>query len=359
MKKLEPKCYENANLEVVEEFMEYDFIIIQKATNNFSETNKIGGGGFGVVYKGTFEDGQQVVVKRLSNNLKGGNQEFKNEVALMVKFQHRNLVRLLGFSFEAKEVLLAWTHWKGGSASNVIDPMLRSISSPVDEITKCIHIALLCVQESVEDRPKMIEVLQMLNNLSISLPEPLDPGLFIRGSISSEASIQFTKNVKSISDQYHRKMQKKVISYEKSKFHEDFNLQPNGMSIFSKDHSGFYVKRWKNLAQVLKLAWKQWINGSPSNLIHPMLRSVSSPVDDIIKCIQVALLCIQEKAENRPTMSEVVQMLSNLSMSIPVPLAPLERVPPGLDDDCSTVCSEGSINEISVSEDDVFLRLPN
>nr|GMD35887.1 putative receptor-like protein kinase At4g00960 [Ipomoea batatas] len=99
----------------------------------------------------------------------------------------------------------AWTHWKGGCASNVIDPMLGGISSPVHEITKCIHIAFLCVQESVVDRPKMIEVLQMLNNLSIRLPEPLDPGLFIRGSISSEASSQCTKNEMSISDLRYRR----------------------------------------------------------------------------------------------------------------------------------------------------------
>nr|GMC81485.1 cysteine-rich receptor-like protein kinase 10 [Ipomoea batatas] len=207
MKGRKPKRYENSDSEEIsfsEESVEYDFITIQNATNNFSKTNKIGEGGFGVVYKGTFENGQQVAVKRLSKNLKGGSQEFKNEVALMVKFQHRNLVKLLGFSLEGKEVFLAWTHWKDGSTSNVIDSMLKGISCPVHEITKCIHIALLCVQESVADRPKMIEVLHMLNNLSIRLPEPLDPGLFIRGSIiSSEASSQFTKNVKSISDQYH------------------------------------------------------------------------------------------------------------------------------------------------------------
>nr|GMD07758.1 putative receptor-like protein kinase At4g00960 [Ipomoea batatas] len=106
---------------------------------------------------------------------------------------------------------------------------------------------------------------------------------------------------------------------------------------------------------LVSYAWEQWINGSSSNLIHPMLRGISSPVDDIIKCIQVALLCIQVEAEDRPTMSEVVQMLSNLSMSLPVPLAPHERAPPGLGDDC-TVWSEGSINEMSVSEDDEYLR---
>ncbi|XP_031126162.1 cysteine-rich receptor-like protein kinase 19 isoform X4 [Ipomoea triloba] len=378
----------------------------------------------------------------------------------------------------------AWTHWKGGSTSNVIDPMLRGISTPVHEITKCIHIALLCVQESVPDRPKMIEVLQMLNNLSIRLPEPLDPGLFICGSFSSEASSQFTKNVKSISDQYVRKMQKKAKSYAKNvdesgssieispveshiikyelitiqnatnKFSKANNLRrgrygsiykgklENGLEVAVKRLSEYsthdrikcgyldWGRRYKIIESIGKglvylhedsrlrivhrdvkvrnilldadlnpkiadfdlawffasdethceyqpvmgtfgylapeylqkgelsiktdvysfgvlvleiicgqkcfdvlnertigrfltsYAWKQWINGSPSNIIHPMLRGVSSPVDDIIKCIQVALLCIQVKAEDRPTMSEVVQMLSNLSMSLPVPLAP-------------------------------------
>nr|GMD96298.1 putative receptor-like protein kinase At4g00960 [Ipomoea batatas] len=213
MKKLKPKRYENSDPDEMSfvEFVEYDFITIQKATNNFSETNKVGGGGFGVVYKGTLEDGEQVVVKRLSKNLRKDNLAFKKEVALMGKFQHRNLVRLLGFSLEGKEVLLAWTHLKGGSASNVIDPMLRGIKSPVDEITKCIHIALLCVQESVTDRPKMAEILQMLSNLSMSLPVPLAPGF------CSEASSQFTKNAKSVLSNILRKMQKKKAkSYAKT-----------------------------------------------------------------------------------------------------------------------------------------------
>ncbi|XP_031128482.1 putative cysteine-rich receptor-like protein kinase 20 isoform X4 [Ipomoea triloba] len=668
MKGRKPKRYENSDSEEIslpEESVEYDFITIQNATNNFSKKNRIGEGGFGVVYKGTLKNGQQVAVKRLSKNLKGGSQEFKNEVSLMVKFQHRNLVKLLGFSLEGKEVFLvyefvpngsldnflydedlnpkivdfdmaklfaldkihdstsrimrtryiapeytlqgeisiktdvysfgmlileiisghrisnfqneestnddellsyAWTHWKGGSASNVIDPMLRGIKSPVDEITKCIHIALLCVQESVADRPKMIEVLQMLNKLSIRLPEPLEPGLFIRGSISSEASSQFTKNVKSISDQYDRKMQKKkaksyVKTVEESSSSVEINpveshlkyeliTIQNATNNFSKANKlgeggywpiykgklenglevavrrlpkygnlefknevtliaklqhrnlvrlfgycqegremilvyeflpnggldGFlfdpikcgylnWERRYKIIEGIGKglvylhedsrlriahrdvkarsilldadlnpkladfglawsfaldetesssptgivgtygyiapeyylngefsiktdvysfgvlvleiitgqnrmhvqnegtttnllssYAWKQWTNGSSSNLIHPMLRGISSPVNDIIKCIQIALLCIQVEPEDRPTMSEVVQMLSNLSMSIPVPLAPPELAPPGLDDDCSTVCSEGSINEMSVSEDDEYLR---
>nr|GMD23967.1 putative receptor-like protein kinase At4g00960 [Ipomoea batatas] len=211
MKKRMAKCYAKKTKEEtsttdedinVVDFLEYDFITIQNSTNNFSNANKIGECDYSVIYKAY-----------ITPNCPKRVHDFLCYMIINV----------------SSVFALAWTHWKGGSPSNVIDPiMLRGISTPVHEITKCIHIALLCVQESVPDRPKMIEVLQMLNNLSISLPEPLDPGLFIGGSISSEASSQFTKNVKSISDQYDRKMQKKKAkSYAKSKFHEDFNLQPN------------------------------------------------------------------------------------------------------------------------------------
>nr|GMC83755.1 putative receptor-like protein kinase At4g00960 [Ipomoea batatas] len=171
------------------ESLKYDLITIQNATDNFSEANKLGEGGFGPVYKGKLENGLEVAVKRLSENSMQGNLEFKNEVALMARLQHRNL---------------AWTHWKSGSASNVMDPMLRGTSSPGHEITKCIHIALLCVQENVADRPTMTEVLQMLSNLTMSLPVPLAPGFFIHSSVSSEASNNSTRNEMSISEQFPR-----------------------------------------------------------------------------------------------------------------------------------------------------------
>ncbi|PNX73822.1 cysteine-rich receptor-like protein kinase [Trifolium pratense] len=68
--------------------------IIQQATDNFSESSKLGEGGFGPVYKGTLPDGTEVAVKRLSETSGQGSEEFKNEVILIAKLQHRNLVKL-------------------------------------------------------------------------------------------------------------------------------------------------------------------------------------------------------------------------------------------------------------------------
>ncbi|KAI5400991.1 Cysteine-rich receptor-like protein kinase 10, variant 2 [Lathyrus oleraceus] len=90
------------------ESLQFNFDTIQEATSNFSEANKLGHGGFGVVYQGTLSNGQVIAVKRLSINSGQGEIEFKNEVLLVAKLQHRNLVKLLGFCLEGRERLLVY-----------------------------------------------------------------------------------------------------------------------------------------------------------------------------------------------------------------------------------------------------------
>lgn len=84
--------------------------VIVKATNDFSRENELGRGGFGPVYKGVLEDGQEIAVKRLSGKSGQGVDEFKNEIILIAKLQHRNLVRLLGCCFEGEEKMLVYEY---------------------------------------------------------------------------------------------------------------------------------------------------------------------------------------------------------------------------------------------------------
>ncbi|KAK3188266.1 hypothetical protein Dsin_027827 [Dipteronia sinensis] len=90
------------------ESLQFDFGTIEAATNKFSTNNKLGEGGFGEVYKGVLPNGQEVAVKRLSRSSGQGAKEFKNEVELVAKLQHRNLVRLLGFCLEGEEKILVY-----------------------------------------------------------------------------------------------------------------------------------------------------------------------------------------------------------------------------------------------------------
>ncbi|KAI3698089.1 hypothetical protein L6452_31201 [Arctium lappa] len=95
---------------ITEQSLQFELDAIEAATNNFSVYNKIGEGGFGGVYKGVLPDGREIAVKRLSKGSGQGALEFKNEVVLLAKLQHRNLVRLLGFCLEAEEKILVYEY---------------------------------------------------------------------------------------------------------------------------------------------------------------------------------------------------------------------------------------------------------
>ena len=67
-------------------------------------------------------------------------------------------------------------------------------------------------------------------------------------------------------------------------------------------------------------AWKKWRDGTTSNLVDPILHSDSKI--EIMKCIHIGLLCVQENVVKRPTMASVVLMLNTDSMTLSVPSQP-------------------------------------
>ncbi|KAI7741942.1 hypothetical protein M8C21_024019, partial [Ambrosia artemisiifolia] len=141
------------------ESLQYDFSTMKAATNDFSQENKLGVGGFGAVYRGKLEDGREVAVKRLSKDSGQGDLEFKNE---------------------------AWESWNNGTGSDMIDPTLKTAPGSLRNIIRSIHIGLLCVQENLNHRPTMATVVLMLNSLSISLPVPSEPAFFMKSNINPE-----------------------------------------------------------------------------------------------------------------------------------------------------------------------------
>ncbi|KAF7033381.1 hypothetical protein CFC21_044487 [Triticum aestivum] len=98
------------------EFILFDFSEILHATHNFSKENLLGQGGFGPVYKlctcfqGQLPDGIEIAVKRLASHSRQGFTEFKNEVELIAKLQHSNLVKLMGCCIQGEEKLLVYEY---------------------------------------------------------------------------------------------------------------------------------------------------------------------------------------------------------------------------------------------------------
>ncbi|KAG2577776.1 hypothetical protein PVAP13_6NG047806 [Panicum virgatum] len=119
------------NSSIKEEDMGYvepeqlNLVVLKAATNNFSEENKLGEGGFGEVFKGTLQDGEEIAVKRLSQDSSQGFQELKNELVLAAKLKHRNLVQLLGVSLQ-EEKLVIYEYMPNRSLDTFLsDPMRR------------------------------------------------------------------------------------------------------------------------------------------------------------------------------------------------------------------------------------------
>ncbi|KAJ4815152.1 hypothetical protein LUZ62_027718 [Rhynchospora pubera] len=92
--------------------------VLRNVTNNFSEDNILGRGGFGTVYKGELHDGTKIAVKRMEAGVMGkGLNEFKSEIAVLTKVRHRNLVSLLGYCLDGNERILVYEYMPQGTLS--------------------------------------------------------------------------------------------------------------------------------------------------------------------------------------------------------------------------------------------------
>ncbi|RYR68404.1 hypothetical protein Ahy_A03g014896 [Arachis hypogaea] len=102
----------------------FDFTTIVHATNNFSSDKRLGQGGFG---HGTLIDGQEVAVKRLAHKSGQGVKEFKNEVILCSKLQHRNLAKVLGCCIQGEERILIYEYMPNKSLDSFLFDSSREL----------------------------------------------------------------------------------------------------------------------------------------------------------------------------------------------------------------------------------------
>uniref|UniRef100_A0A0E0BQE7 non-specific serine/threonine protein kinase n=1 Tax=Oryza glumipatula TaxID=40148 RepID=A0A0E0BQE7_9ORYZ len=93
----------------------FSFDELKKVTNNFSEANDIGTGGYGKVYRGTLPTGQLVAVKRSQQGSLQGNLEFRTEIELLSRVHHKNVVSLVGFCFDQGEQMLVYEYVPNGT----------------------------------------------------------------------------------------------------------------------------------------------------------------------------------------------------------------------------------------------------
>ncbi|EFJ36446.1 hypothetical protein SELMODRAFT_78967, partial [Selaginella moellendorffii] len=101
---------------------------LKKATNNFISSSEIGSGGYGKVYKGTLSTGEEVAIKRAQEGSLQGAGEFKNEIELLSRVHHRNLVGLIGFCYESGEQMLVYEYMPNGTIREHLPDRMEMLS---------------------------------------------------------------------------------------------------------------------------------------------------------------------------------------------------------------------------------------
>ncbi|XP_057986402.1 cysteine-rich receptor-like protein kinase 44 isoform X4 [Hevea brasiliensis] len=305
-----------------QDFPMIPFNIVYEATKHFSGETKLGEGGFGPVYKGTLEDGKEFAIKRLSKTSGQGLQEFMNEVTLIARLQHRNLVRLLGCCLEKNEKLLIYEYMPNKS----LDAFLfdSSLGLHLDwqkrlGIISGVARGLLYLHE--DSRLRIIHRDLKASNVLLDYgmnPKISDFGLArIFGGNDNNSTNRIVGTIGYMSPEY---AMEGLFSVKSDVF--SFGVLLLEM-ISGRRNNRFYLS--EEGESLLTYAWKLWSKGEGLELMDPSLVN-SSVVAEVLKCIHIGLLCVQDDPAERPTMSSVVVMLGSDTLTLPQPRQPVFSV---------------------------------
>ncbi|CAL2251443.1 unnamed protein product [Prunus armeniaca] len=272
------------------ESLQFDFDTIRIATDDFSEANKLGQGGFGSVYK----------------------------VLLVARLQHRNLVRLLGFCLEGIERLLIYEFVPNSSLDHIIfDPIKRTQLDWDSSYKIIVGITRGIIYLHEDSRLRIIH--RDLKASNILVDAEMNPKISDFGMAKLFVLDQTQGNTSRIVGTYGYMAPEYAMHGHFSVKSDVYSFGVLVLEIVSGQKNNSF-HRGENVEDLLSYAWKSWREGTASNIIDPTLRTGSRA--EIMRCIHIGLLCVQENIADRPTMASIVLMLNSYSVTLPVPSQP-------------------------------------
>ncbi|KAM3333305.1 hypothetical protein ACQJBY_028413 [Aegilops geniculata] len=292
----------------------FSFDELKNCTNNFSESHEIGSGGYGKVYKGTIEDGTGVAIKRAEYGSKQGAVEFKNEIELLSRVHHRNLVSLIGFCYEQGEQMLVYEYVSNGTLRENLQA--RGIYL---DWKKRLRIALgsargLAYLHELADPPIIHRDIKSTNillddNLKAKVA---DFGLskLVADTEKGHVSTQVKGTLGYLDPEYYMTQQ---LS-EKSDVYSFGVVMLELLSARLPITKGRYIVREFRIAIDPNEHDYYGLQGIIDPAIHDAAKSAG-----FRRFVQLAMECVEESASKRPTMSSVVKeietMLQNEGLS--------------------------------------------
>jgi serine/threonine protein kinase/Leucine-rich repeat (LRR) protein len=285
----------------------FSYADIKTATGDFSRENKLGEGGYGAVYKGTLSDGEMVAVKQLSCESRQGKREFINEVAVISAVQHRNLVKLNGCCLEADDPLLVYEYLENKSLDQALLGNEKS-KIQLDWPTRyniCIGIARGLTYLHEEANTRIIH--RDIKASNILLDDFLNPKIADFGlarlydEMKTHVSTRVAGTVGYLAPEY-------AMRGHLTEKADVFSFGVVALELVS-GRSNTETSLPENMVYLLEWTWHLHEKEKTLDLMDPDIESTCSK-EEVLRVIEVALLCTQAAPAMRPSMSRVVAMLT-------------------------------------------------
>ncbi|KAH8936909.1 hypothetical protein BDL97_17G111500 [Sphagnum fallax] len=288
----------------------YSFVAVATATNNFKI--QIGKGGFGPVYYGTLEDGQEVAIKVLDVKSSQGPSEFFNEVDVLSRVSHRNLVSLIGYCLEDDQQMLIYEYMhKGSLYDHLYGDLSTSANEQLDWTTR-LHIALNASQglEYLHSGCNPIIIHRDVKTKNILLPSDMKNAKVADFGLSrliyGENITHVTTNVKG------------TVGYLDPEYFTSECLSTKsdvysfGVVLLEIISGRKAIDTMSLNREALNLC--DWVRfnlqeGNINEILDPIVKASNPNLDVIWKVLEIAIECVEPKAIHRPIMTKVVEQL--------------------------------------------------
>ncbi|KAJ9690206.1 hypothetical protein PVL29_012722 [Vitis rotundifolia] len=325
----------------------FDLSTIVAVTNNFSFTNKLGRGGFGSVYKGQLSNGQEIAVKRLSKDSGQGVEEFKNEVTLIAKLQHRNLVKLLGCCIEEEEKMLIYEYLPNKSLDSFIfDETKISMLTWEKRFEIIIGIARGILYLHQDSRLRIIH--RDLKASNVLLDVDMIPKISDFGMARLFGGNQIEGSTNRVVGTYGYMSPEYAMEGLFSIKSDVYSFGVLLLEIITGRRNTTYYCDSPSF-NLVGYVWSLWSEGKALDIVDVSLAK-SNHANEVLRCIQIGLLCVQEFAIDRPTMLTIIFMLGNNS-TLPPPNQPAFIMKTYHNDAKSPNVGACSINEVTITMD--------
>ncbi|KAF8411900.1 hypothetical protein HHK36_004458 [Tetracentron sinense] len=283
---------------------------LKKCTNNFSESNEIGSGGYGKVYRGMLSSGIVVAIKRAQQGSMQGGLEFRTEIELLSRVHHKNLVGLVGFCFEQGEQMLVYEFMPNGT---IRESLSRRSGIHLDWKRR-LRVAL--------GSARGLTYLHELANPPIIHRDVKTSNILLDESLTAKVADFGLSKLVTNGEKGHVSTQVKgTLGYLDPEYYMTQQLTDKsdvysfGVVMLELVTAKQPIEKNKYIVREVRLVMnKKDEHYGLKEIMDPMIRNTDSLIG-FGRFMDLAMRCVEESAVDRPTMSDVVKEIETILQS--------------------------------------------